>query len=155
MDTFQVEPLNGDAVMDSEKLEQMSRDMAAVLEGTIDLNQLLTRRAPLSSMHQDRQPTMRAGVKIDNRASDFFSIVEVRGRDRVGLLFVLTRTLAELNLDIHLALINTQQGQVFDVFYVQDATGQKLWDDERLALLDRELYLALEQMEDTNQTCRL
>jgi len=151
MDTFQVEPLNGDAVMDSEKLERMSRDMAAVLEGTIDLNQLLTRKAPLSSMHQDRQPTMRAGVKIDNRASDFFSIVEVRGSDRFGLLFGLTRTLAELDLDIHLALINTQQGQVFDVFYVQDATGQKLWDDERLALMERELYRVLERIQETDR----
>jgi [protein-PII] uridylyltransferase len=84
---------------------------------------------------------------VNNRSSDFYTILEVRARDRFGLLFALTRTISELDLDIHLALIDTRRGQVFDVFYVQETTGQKVWDKNRLAMMERELHRTLERLE--------
>jgi [protein-PII] uridylyltransferase len=50
----------------------------------------------------------------------------------VGVLFTITHTLHRLGLVIHLAKITTQVHQVFDVFYVTDASGAKLTDPERL-----------------------
>jgi [protein-PII] uridylyltransferase len=150
MDTFQVEHLGGDGSIYPKGLERLSRDLAAVLEEREDLDRLLYRRAPSPHMKRVRHPIMTPRIKIDNRSSDFYTIVEVRGSDRFGLLFALTRTMAKLAMDIHLALINTHQGQVFDVFYVLETTGQKVWDDDRLALLERALYQGLERMAEEN-----
>jgi [protein-PII] uridylyltransferase len=147
MDTFQVEPLGGEKTVDAEYLERIGRDLTAVLEGNEDLDQLLSRRAPSLHLKRDRHPALKPRIKVDNRSSDFYTVVEVRARDRFGLLFALTHTLSGLGLDIHLALIDTRRGQVFDVFYVQETTGQKVWDEGRLALLERELYRTLERLE--------
>ena len=71
----------------------------------------------------------RVTVTMDNGASDFFTVIEVGAPDRIGLLYDITRTLAELELDVHLAKVATYTDRVIDAFYVRDAVGRKL-DDE-------------------------
>jgi [protein-PII] uridylyltransferase len=65
-------------------------------------------------------------VTVDNRGSDFFTIIEVGAPDRIGLLFDITRTLYELGLDVHLAKVATYGARVVDVFYVRDTLGRKV-----------------------------
>ena len=65
-------------------------------------------------------------VRVDNAASQFFSVVEVRAPDQVGLLYRITRALHELGLDIHHAKIATHPDGALDVFYVWDLSGEKL-----------------------------
>jgi [protein-PII] uridylyltransferase len=48
-----------------------------------------------------------------------------------------TRTLAELRLDVHLAKVATYGHRVVDVFYVRDDLGRKVDDPERIAELER------------------
>ena len=62
-------------------------------------------------------------VEVDNDASDFFTVIEVGAPDRLGLLFDITRTFAELQLDVHLAKVATFGGRVVDAFYVRDDLG--------------------------------
>ena len=83
-------------------------------------------------------------VGIDNDASDFFTVVEVGAPDRIGLLFDITRTLSELQLDVHLAKVATYTGRVIDAFYVRDQVGRKLEDDERVVALDVTLRARLD-----------
>jgi [protein-PII] uridylyltransferase len=147
MDTFLVEPLSGLEPIETGQLRRLTRDLTAVLDGREDLDRLLSRRAPSTHVIANRHPAIAPRVKIENRSSDFYTIVEVRARDRFGLLFAITRTLSVLDLDIHLALIDTRRGQVFDVFYVMEVTGEKVRDAERLARIEREIYRALERME--------
>jgi [protein-PII] uridylyltransferase len=66
---------------------------------------------------------------VDNRASDFFTLIEVFADDRIGLLYKITSAIFELGLDIRIAKIATKGDQVADVFYVRDLEGQKV-DDE-------------------------
>jgi [protein-PII] uridylyltransferase len=82
-------------------------------------------------------------VEVDNGASDFFTIVEVSAPDRIGLLFDITRTLSELQLDVHLAKVATYGERVVDAFYVRDALGRKVDDAERLEELERALRASL------------
>jgi len=65
-------------------------------------------------------------VSVDNAASQFFSVVEVRAPDQVGLLYRITRALHDLGLDIHHAKIATRPEGALDVFYVWDLSGEKL-----------------------------
>ena len=71
-------------------------------------------------------------VRIDNDASDFSTVVEVGAPDRIGLLHDVTRVFADLKLDVHLAKVATYDGRVVDAFYVRDALGRKVTDEEQL-----------------------
>ena len=65
-------------------------------------------------------------VHVDNEASDFSTVIEVGASDRIGLLHDITRTFADLQLDVHLAKVATFDGRVVDAFYVRDALGRKM-----------------------------
>lgn len=149
MDTFRVEPLGGASKrpLDPGKIEEMERDLVAVLDGRLKLEELLSRRARPPAGASRRYPAVRPRVKIDNHSSDFYTVVEVRATDRFGLLFAITSTLARLDLGVYVAIIDTRRGQVVDVFYVQDASGQKVWEESQLAKLERGLHQALERLE--------
>ena len=70
--------------------------------------------------------TIPVTVQVDDDASDVFTVIEVGAADRIGVLYDLTRTLAELRLDVHVAKISTYADRVVDAFYVRDAEGRKL-----------------------------
>jgi [protein-PII] uridylyltransferase len=73
--------------------------------------------------------TVPVTVVVDNEASDFATVIEVGAADRLGLLYDITRTFADLDLDVHLAKVATYEGRVVDSFYVRDVVGRKLGDD--------------------------
>ena len=63
---------------------------------------------------------------VNNALSDQFTVIEVAGLDRPGLLYELTSTMSDLNLDITSAHITTFGEKAVDVFYVTDLTGKKV-----------------------------
>jgi [protein-PII] uridylyltransferase len=83
-------------------------------------------------------------VEVDNDASDFFTVIEVGAPDRLGLLFDVTRTFGELQLDVHLAKVATFGVRVVDSFYVRDDLGRKVDDLERVRELERALRARIE-----------
>lgn len=83
-------------------------------------------------------------VEIGNTLSNRFSVVEVRGLDRPGLLSEVTETLSDLSLDIASAHITTFGEKVIDTFYVTDLTGQKIVSTDRLDAIRKALLKTLE-----------
>ena len=65
-------------------------------------------------------------VTIDNTLSGRYTVVEVSGLDRPGLLRDLTSSLSRLNLNIGSAHIVTFGEKAVDAFYITDLTGQKI-----------------------------
>jgi [protein-PII] uridylyltransferase len=78
-------------------------------------------------------------VREHNDASEYSTVIEVGAPDRIGLLFDITRTFAELHLDVHLAKVATFDGRVVDAFYLRDALGRKVVDPARLAEIEGSL----------------
>ena len=70
--------------------------------------------------------TLPADVQVSNSLSEKFTVIEVSGLDRTGLLHQLTREIANLNLTIGSAHIGTYGEKAVDVFYVTDLTGHKI-----------------------------
>jgi [protein-PII] uridylyltransferase len=70
-------------------------------------------------------------VAIKNTLSNRFSVIEVEGLDRPGILSEITSALSDLTLDIHSAHITTFGEKVVDTFYVTDLTGHKITDPGR------------------------
>ena len=67
-----------------------------------------------------------AEVSINNSLSGRFTVLEVTGLDRPGLLYELTAALSRLSLNIASARIATFGEKAADVFYVTDLTGEKI-----------------------------
>ncbi|MGJ0557696.1 [protein-PII] uridylyltransferase [Methylocystis sp.] len=112
-----------------------------LLRGDVWLKDLLAQRGP---------PARRAlafavepEVIINNTLSDQFTVVEVAGRDRPGLLYQLTSNLSDLLLDITSAHITTFGEKAVDVFYVTDLTGRKIAQEARQKAIRERLEQAL------------
>jgi [protein-PII] uridylyltransferase len=82
-------------------------------------------------------------VTINNNWSNRYTMVEVIGLDRPGLLFELTATLSKLNLNIGSAHVATFGERVVDVFYVTDLFGAKITSATRQATIKRALIALL------------
>ena len=89
-----------------------------------------------------RVPTV---ISFDNEGSDLYTIIEVDTRDRPGLLYDLTRTLANANIQISSAVIATYGVQAVDTFYVKDMFGLKLHNTEKQKRLEQKLRRAIEE----------
>jgi [protein-PII] uridylyltransferase len=78
-------------------------------------------------------------VTVDNNLSRRYTVVEVSGLDRPGLLRDLTASLSSLNLNIGSAHIVTFGEKAVDSFYITDLTGQKISAPARQAAIKRRL----------------
>ncbi len=83
-----------------------------------------------------------AQVSIDNELSNRYTVIEVSGRDRPGLLYAITDILSQLNLNIASAHIVTFGEKAADVFYVTDLTGAKITTSGRRAAIRQKLLTA-------------
>jgi [protein-PII] uridylyltransferase len=83
-------------------------------------------------------------VLVDNSASDRFSMLEVSGLDRPGLLYELTRVISDLNLNIASAHIATFGERAVDVFYVTDLMNHKITNASRQSAIRRRLTAVFE-----------
>jgi [protein-PII] uridylyltransferase len=140
VDLFDVE-----GVFEPEIDERRWREFRGTLRKAIDGRTSLEYRVGEKRRHYP--PPRRAipvTVATDNDASDFFTVVEVGAADRIGLLYDITRTLAELYLDVHLAKIATYTDRVIDSFYIRDEVGRKVEDPAQLAEIEDALRARLE-----------
>ncbi|HEY1291624.1 MAG TPA: ACT domain-containing protein, partial [Chloroflexota bacterium] len=100
--------------------KQLEADLRSAVLGAIPLHDLLGSR-PVAP-----EEAAATHVVIDNSASQFFSVVEVRAPDQVGLLYRIASALHAEQLDIHHARIATNPEGAVDVFYVRTLQGEKI-----------------------------
>jgi [protein-PII] uridylyltransferase len=115
-------------VFDEDELRRAGNIVLTIeraLRGQISLRQLVAARSLQTKASHDvfRIPPE---VAIDNTLSNRFTVVEVTGLDRPGLLYELTSVLSALGLNIASAHIATFGEKAADVFYVTDFTGEKI-----------------------------
>ena len=109
-------------------LMRAREDLVAAAQGKLDVASLLARRRGPSVLHR-ALPPVPTRVSVDNRASQRFTVVDVRGEDRVGLLHDLAAALATARLEIAVAKVATEANRAIDSFYVTRA-GRKLTDPD-------------------------
>ncbi|HEY2529463.1 MAG TPA: [protein-PII] uridylyltransferase [Xanthobacteraceae bacterium] len=107
------------------------------LRGEIKLPDIVAKRAPAKG--RLKAFTIEPEVTINNHWSHRYTVVEVTGLDRPGLLYELTTTLSKLNLNIASAHVATFGERVVDVFYVTDLLGAKIAAPTREAAIKRPL----------------
>jgi [protein-PII] uridylyltransferase len=84
-------------------------------------------------------------VIFDESASASATVMEVHAPDGIGVLYRITRALADFDLDIRTAKVQTQGASVLDAFYLLDADGNRLTDPAHLAEVERAVLHALDR----------
>lgn len=107
------------------------------VEGRLALTARIAQRARNQARYRRRLSASppRLDVNIDNDISDVATVVDVHAADSVGLLYRITRALAELDLNIHQAKVQTLGPDAVDSFYLNGPDGKKVTDRELLAEL--------------------
>jgi [protein-PII] uridylyltransferase len=119
------------------RADRIAQHMVKALKGEIVLPEAVAMRANQQKATQAFAVPPR--VMIDNDLSAKYSVIEVTGLDRPGLLYQLTTALGKLNLNIASAKITTYGEKVVDVFYVTDLMGGKLFEKAKQTLVTRHL----------------
>lgn len=111
-----------------------------VLEGKLRLPEVVARRTVRSKV---RPFVIEPEVTINNQWSDRYTVIEVSGLDRPGLLYELTTAISKLNLNIASAHVATFGERARDVFYVTDLLGAQLNAPTRQAAIKSALTLVM------------
>jgi len=120
------------------------------LRGEIRLGQVVAEKTE-GPKSREKAFRIEPEVVIDNALSNQFTVLEVSGLDRPGLLFELTSQLSKLNLNIGSAHIVTFGEKAVDSFYVTDLTGLKITNASRQAAIRRQLTEILGAPEATGR----
>jgi [protein-PII] uridylyltransferase len=120
------------------RLQQMIRK---ILSGKVLTKDAIKDRDKVKKRERAfRVPT---SITFDNDGSEIYTIIEVDTRDRAGLLYDLTRTLANANVYIASSVVATFGEQVVDSFYVKDMFGLKFHSTAKQKALEKKLREAI------------
>ncbi|MEO7555246.1 MAG: HD domain-containing protein, partial [Acidimicrobiales bacterium] len=136
---FTVESLFGS----EPRWDRITRDLEAALEGRLALSARVEEKAQSYARRASAANTRPARVTIDRDASHTSTVVDVHAADGLGVLFRITRALADLDLDVRSARVQTQGARVVDAFYVRDSEGRKITDEAHLTEIERAVLFAL------------
>lgn len=152
LDTFWVQDAQGGAFEAPHRLARLSVLVEQALSGRLRLRDEIRKlkREPARL----RAVTVPPRVVIDNHASNSFTVIEVNGRDRPGLLHDVTAAISDQGLQIASAHITTYGVRAVDVFYVKDVFGLKVENERKLVGLRRALEKSLETNEDPARPAR-
>jgi len=140
LDVFEVRGRAGRAV-ERTRWRRARADLVAAARGRLDVPGLLARRRGGKVLHR-ALPPVATRVSVDNRASQRFTVVDVRGEDRLGLLHDLAAALAQARLEIAVAKVATEANRAIDAFYVTRG-GAKLTDAAEVEAVREQLAAAV------------
>jgi [protein-PII] uridylyltransferase len=118
-----------------------------VLTGELEVGALLQRRGRPVGTRVSPTKTP-ASAKITNSESDFYTIVDIKANDRLGLLHDLTRVIADHGYEIYISKAATVLDQIADTFYLKDRNGKKLSDVAALESLRIDLLEIVQRGSD-------
>jgi len=149
LDTFFVNDAATGNLATREQHDKFDRLLDRVLTGEeVDLPVLIRHHIVARPKYQaytgERIPTQ---IRLDNEASETRTLIEIETEDRLGLLYTISQTLAELALDISAARIVTERGAAIDSFYVRELDGSKVVSIERQLLIEDRLRTAIHRLD--------
>ena len=125
--------------------DRLAADVERAVSGRLSLQSRIDERARQYSTHS-RPATVRPAeprVLFDDDASETATVIEVRAPDGIGVLYRITRALADCDLDVRSAKVSTLGHEVVDSFYVTDSSGQRVTDAEHRAEIERAVLAEL------------
>lgn len=148
LDTFYVTDARGGGLINVEERGQFEMLLLkALTEEEVNFHSLIARQKAARPLYQslegEKIPTR---IDFDNETSENRTVIDIETEDRLGLLYVISQTLAELRMDISLAKISTEKGAASDSFYVAELDGQRILSPARQQFIAKSLRAALSGM---------
>jgi len=138
--TVQVSTVAGEA-LPCEKVEEFEELLQKLYEGTFSVDNLKNLLKPKT--FRRNLPLPETKVKVDNRTSDNYTIVEVSTYDRLGVLYAITKVLLEEQTRLRRAIITTEGNRAIDSFYITDMDYSKITDEKRLERIKKRILEAV------------
>jgi [protein-PII] uridylyltransferase len=152
IDSYRVVDHDYEGQVPAFRIDEVAAAIRRVLTGQVAVEKLLHSgrrfgpsrfRGPLSNLQ--------LRVVLDNDWSDRYTIIEVFAHDRPGLLYLISKTIFELQLSVARAQISTHFDQVVDAFYVTSSAGRKIEGEERLKEVHDRLTAEISRFEQSAQ----
>jgi [protein-PII] uridylyltransferase len=119
------------------RADRVADSIEKALRGELRLPDMVEKRA--APKGRIKAFALEPTVVVNNQWSHRYTMVEITGLDRTGLLYEMTSTLSKLNLNITSAHVATFGERVVDVFYVTDLMGAQIVSPTRQAAIKRAL----------------
>ncbi len=136
---FRIQDADGNAFASKERLVRLNERIKRAMSGRLHSARELAVAQKASLQRRTGAFSVPPRVLIDNKASNRQTVIEINGRDRLGLLHDVTAFLTASGLQISSAHISTYGERVVDVFYVRDVFGLKVDQEEKLENLRKGL----------------
>ncbi len=126
---------------EASRLPRLRTMISKTLKGEVVARDAIASRDKIKK--RERAFNVPTHIAFDNEGSEIYTLIEVDTRDRPGLLYDLTRTLANNHVYIASAVIATYGEQVVDTFYVKDMFGLKFHSETKQKALEKKLRDAI------------
>ncbi|MBL4639333.1 MAG: [protein-PII] uridylyltransferase, partial [Kordiimonadaceae bacterium] len=134
LDNFTVQDLEGHAFDSRRQLDTLEETILQTLQGSVRPKERLKHKRVYGN--KDDAFEVEPMVLVDNKASNWSTVIEVNAKDRPGPLYDLAYALYGLKLTILSAHVSTIGERAVDVFYIRDLIGQKITNKVRLRNLE-------------------
>ena len=136
----------GGSPLAPERHDRLKKAIHKALRGDVVAREALKPKRGLK--RRERAFEVPTTITFDNESSDIHTVIEVDTRDRVGLLYDLTRTLSAANVNIVSAVVTTYGEQAVDSFYVKDLFGFKITTAAKQKNIEQRLRDAISRARD-------
>ncbi|MSU47393.1 MAG: [protein-PII] uridylyltransferase [Lacunisphaera sp.] len=139
IDTFHVAEPGRGIVQNQKSMETFARTVGEALVNNKDLLPDITAQAKkyadatrYTAASQEMPSTFPPTVEVYRELSLDRIIVEVQAHDRIGLLYMLVKTISDHGFDTTFARINTERSVAIDTFYIEPENPEVKADDVQL-----------------------
>jgi [protein-PII] uridylyltransferase len=140
LESYQLDPIAGGPMEEAANRQMIERRVRSALAG----QPLAPLRRRVSDAPAGTVRQVAPSVIVDNQESDLYTVIDITAQDRPALLYDITRTLAELGLDIAVSRASTRANEAVDSFYVTErGPGGKKVPEERQEEVRRALLAAI------------
>jgi [protein-PII] uridylyltransferase len=149
LDTFFVTDAKTGTLANRDEKTKFEELLNRVLTGDeIDVSALIKKNRVRSSVYKSVEgEQMPTSIRFENETSQLQTVIDVEVEDHVGLLFAISQTLAECDVNISLAKILTEKGAAIDSFYVSDQWGNKITHLDHQKYVEKKLRVAIQNLE--------
>lgn len=142
VDTFRVAKPEGAA---GSWWARVEGDLAEAAAGKLAIRARVMREARRERRRLAHRPAAATKVAIERDPAGGGTVIEVRTLDRIGVLYSIAAALAELELDIVVARVQTVGHEVVDAFHVRDAQTRPL-DADHAAEVELAITAAVDEL---------
>ncbi len=109
---------------DSLKKEELEKALVDALKGRLDVEEELKKKH-IRLSKKERVVHNKTKIRLNNTTHPIYTALEVKTQDRLGLLYLITKELLSMGLELHMATVSTEGNRAVDTFFVTK-DGKKL-----------------------------